>query len=318
MRVLVTGAAGNIGTSTLAALTDRGHTVRALVRRSSRRGVAPAFRRHPQIEVVRGDLRDTASLEELVAGQDAVVHLAYVIPPDTDEDPAAAAATNLDGTRALIEAAQRRSRPPRFFFASTFDLYGDTRDRPPPRRVDDPVTVTDLYTAHKLQGEEWVRSSGLEWSVFRFSDVPVMGLRAPHKIMFDIPLDQRFEVLHTADAGLAVARLLETDAAWNRVLLVGGGASCQVTYGEFLFGLLEAMGLGRLPASAFTRSPYCTDWLDTTESQALLGYQRHGFAEIVDEMRRIAGWRRHVTPPLRPVIQRRILRLSPYLTGSRG
>lgn len=314
MQVLLTGASGNIGTSTLAALTAQGHRVRALVTDTARGHVAPAFRAHPRVEVVQGDLRDAGSLPGLVEGQDAVLHLAYVIPPRSDEDPTTARAVNLDGTRGLIEAAQQQSRPPRFFFASTFDLFGDTTDQAPPRHADDPVRTTDLYTTHKLQGEEWVRESGLIWSIFRFSDVPLMGLRSPHRIMFDIPLAQRFEVLHTADAGVAVARLLSTDAAWERVLLVGGGPSCQVTYGEFLFGLLDAMGLGKLPEAAFSTSPYCTDWLDTTDSQALLDYQRHSFADIVEEMRRIAGWRRYVVPPLRPLVRRSILRMSPYLT----
>ena len=139
MRVLVTGAGGNIGTSALAALTAEGHQVRALVTGTPRGGVARTFRTHPRVEVVRGDVRDAALLPGLVAGQDVVVHLAYAIPPQSDEDPAGAAAVNLDGTRGLIEAAQRQSRPPRFFFASTFDLYGDTTDQPPPRQVDDPV-----------------------------------------------------------------------------------------------------------------------------------------------------------------------------------
>ena len=77
------------------------------------------------------------------------------------------------------------------------------------------------------------------------------------------------------------------------------------------------MGLGKLLEAAFTTRPYCTDWLDTAESQAMLDYQRHSFADIVEEMRVIAGWRRHVPPPLRPLIRRGILRMSPYLKVSK-
>ena len=114
-----------------------------------------------------------------------------------------------------------------------------------------------------------MRESGLTWSIFRFSDVPVMGLRAPHRIMFDIPLAQRFEVLHTADAGLAVPGCSASMPRGTRSCWLAA-ARCQVTYGEFFFGLLGAMGMGALPADAFTTRPYCTDWLDTAESQALL------------------------------------------------
>jgi nucleoside-diphosphate-sugar epimerase len=253
-------------------------------------------------------------MRRVVAGQDVVVHLAYVIPPQSNADPELARSVNLDGTYHLLEAARRQPKPARFFFASTFDLFGNTCDAPYPRHADDPVQVTDVYTAHKLQGEQWVRESGLVWSIFRFSDVPRIGFRNPHPIMFDIPLNQRFEVLHTKDAGLAIGNLLTCDAAWERILLVGGGASCQVTYGEFLFSMLDAMSIGSLPTAAFTTRPYCTDWLDTTESQELLHYQRHSFADIVREIQAIAGWRRHAIPLVRPLVRRWLLRMSPYIS----
>jgi UDP-glucose 4-epimerase len=313
MQVVLTGASGNIGSSTLEALVLQGHHVRALVTETGKANVARAYRRHPQVEIVAGDVRDAAQMRRLVAGQDVVVHLAYVIPPASNTDPEQARAVNLDGTYHLLEAARRQPQPARFFFASTFDLFGNTADDPYPRHADDPVRVTDLYTAHKLQGEQWVRESGLAWSIFRFADVPLMGFRSPHPIMFDIPLSQRFEVLHTADAGLAVANLLRCDAAWNKMLLIGGGAACQITYGAFLFALLDAMGIGRLPLAAFTTQPYCSDWLDTAESQALLQYQRHSFADIVREIRALAGWRRQVIPLARPLVRRWLLGMSPYL-----
>jgi hypothetical protein len=52
------------------------------------------------------------------------------------------------------------------------------------------------------------------------------------------------------------------------VWLIGGGPRCQLTYSEYLSRFLEAMGMGGpLPEAAFTTSLYCTDWLDTEESQ---------------------------------------------------
>jgi nucleoside-diphosphate-sugar epimerase len=312
MQILLTGASGNIGTSALHALVERGHHVRALIPHS-RASIAGRYRRHPQVDVFPGDVRDAARMRRAVADQDVVIHLAYILPPESDERPALARAVNLDGTRNLIAACRQQPTPPRFLFASTFDLFGHTGHLPPPRRVDDPVAPTDLYTEHKLQGERWVRESGLVWSILRFADVPVMGFRRAHPIMFEIPLAQRFEVLHTLDAGLATVNTMTCDAAWGRILLIGGGASCQVTYRDFLFGLLGAMGIGDLPAAAFTTRPYCTDWLDTAESQALLDYQRHSFADIVREIRAVAGWRRGVIPLVRPVVRRAILRMSPYL-----
>lgn len=310
MRVLVTGATGNIGQSAVKALAERGHQVRALIW-GKPRALSAAFSL-PQVERFPGDIRDAACVAEAVVGQEAIVHLAYIIPPLSNEDPALARAVNLDGTRRLLDAARQQAAAPRVLFSSTLDLFGDTTHLPPPRRLSDPVQTTDLYTEHKLQCEQWVQESGLDWCIFRFSDVPVIGFRAPHPIMFEIPLAQRFEVLHTLDAGLAIANALESDV-WGRVWLIGGGKGCQITYREFLFGLLGVMGIGELPEKAFTTHPYVTDWLDTTESEALLRYQRHTFADILAEVQALSGMQRRLIPLVRPLVQRYLLRMSPYL-----
>lgn len=312
MRVLLTGASGNIGSNALRSMIEQGHRVRALVPDLQKDNVPPEYQIHPDVEVFPGDIRDADRMEDAVSEQDVIVHLAYIIPPLCDEKPELARAVNLDGTRNLLDAALKQDTPPRFLFASTFDLFGDTSQQEPPRRPTDPVVATDMYTEHKLQGETWVKESGLTWCILRFSDVPIVGDRGPHPIMFEIPLSQRFEVIHSADAGLAIANVIPCEEAWNRVLLIGGGEACQLTYGEYLFSIMECMGLGKLPEDAFTNKPYCTDWLDTSESQALLQYQRHTFADILRETRAQIGARRHITRLLRPLVMRYILRMSPY------
>ena len=81
---------------------------------------------------------------------------------------------------------------------------------------------------------------------------------------------------------------------------------------------LEAMGIGALPAQAFSTEPYCTDWLDTEESERLLGYQRYTYADVVRDIAALVGWRRHAVTLLRPLVRRYILRLSPHLRASTG
>ena len=69
-------------------------------------------------------------------------------------------------------------------------------------------------------------------------------------------------------------------------LLIGGGPRCQIRYRDYLFGMLDVMGIGPLPERAFTTEPYCTDWLDSEYSQQRLQYQRHSFQEVVDDIAR--------------------------------
>jgi|SRR5579863_8409121 len=243
MKILLTGAFGNIGMSTLQELLRQGHQVRCFV---SRRKVhqRTARRFAGKIELIQGDIRQAADLSKAVQHQDVIIHMAYMLPPRSEEHPDLARSINVDGTRNLLAAARSLPRPPRFLFASSLDVFGYTQDQPPPRRITDPVQATDHYTTHKIACEEMVKTSGLEWTIYRFADVPPLALRSPHPIMFRIPLSTRFEVIHTYDAGLAVANGMRSDEVWGRSLLIGGGAGCQILYRDYLGRMLEMMGVG--------------------------------------------------------------------------
>ncbi len=311
MKVLLTGAFGHVGSYTTAELVQQGHDVRCFdIRNAHTEAVAARF--GDRAEVRWGDVRDVAAVREAVAGCDVIIHLAAVIPPLSNEQPELARQVNVDGTRHLLEAAQAQSAPPKFLFASTFDLFGHTRHLPPPRRVTDPVFATDPYTEHKIACEALVKASPLTWTIFRFADVPQIVLRKAHPIMYEIRLDTRFEVIHPRDLALALANALHCDGVWGKTLLIGGGARCQMTYREYLGQILTAMGIGTLPDAAFTTAEYVTDWLDTEESQRLLQYQRATWDDIVREIAALLGWRKYFVPLARSFARRSMLKLSPY------
>jgi len=324
MFVLLTGSFGNIGSHTIPALMAQGHRVRCFDlpgprnERAARRAIEEAGRLDGaagRLEFHYGDIRDAGALRAAVAGVEAVIHLAASIPPGCNDDPETARAINVDGTRNVIEACRGQAKPPRLLFTSSLDVFGRTQRKEPPRRADEPVGGTDPYTEHKIVCEAMVRVSGLKWSIFRFSDVPIIGLRAPHPIMFEIGLHNRIEALHADDAAFALARALVTEEAWDRLLLVGGGAACRLTYRDYLRRLLEATGVGMLPDAAFSDADYVTDWLDSSDAERLLHYQRRTFDDIVSDIAACLGWRRLFVPLARPFVRRAIIRMSPYAGG---
>ncbi|HLI68692.1 MAG TPA: NAD(P)-dependent oxidoreductase [Ktedonobacteraceae bacterium] len=317
MKVLLTGASGNIGGSTWEELCRQGHQVRCFMR-PSRTNRRKAQRMAGKAEIAWGDLRNRDEVKAAVQDQEVVVHLAFVIPPLCLEQPEVAREVNVEGTRYLIEAARSLEKPPKFLFASSLDVFGRTQDQEPPRKVTDPVFATDAYTEHKLACESMLKSSGLEWSIFRFSDVPPLALRSPHPIMFEIPLNTRFEMVHPYDAALAIANGIRSEEIWGRIWLIGGGKSCQVYYRDYLNRMLDLMGIGSLPAEAFTTKPYCTDWLDTEDSQHLLAYQRYTFDDILAGLARIARFQRLLARPSRFFVRRWMLNMSPYWKQARA
>ncbi len=316
MNVLLTGAFGNVGTSTLEELIRQGHQVRCFDLKT-KVNQRTARRFEGQIEVVWGDLRRSEEVGAAVQDQEVVIHLAFIIPKlsatgfESEDHPDWAREINVGGTRNLLEAIKAQPRPAKFLFASSYHIYGRTQDQPPPRTVRDPVQPIEHYACHKVECEEMIRSSGLEWAILRLAATLPIAMKLDPG-MFDVPPDNRMEYVHTRDVGLAFANAVSSRDVAGKVLLIGGGPQCQYIYRQITQQVLEGLGVGVLPEEAFTSTPFATDWLDTTESQQLLQYQRHTLDDYVQDMKARLGHRRHLVRAFRPLVRYVLLKQSPY------
>ena len=100
--ILVTGASGFVGSAVARQLLAMGEQVRVLVRASSSR----VNLADPKLEIVQGDLRDAASLDRALANVAVLFHVAADYRLWARDDNAIIR-TNVEGTRALMEAAKR-------------------------------------------------------------------------------------------------------------------------------------------------------------------------------------------------------------------
>jgi nucleoside-diphosphate-sugar epimerase len=320
MRVLVTGAFGNVGWSALVELLAQGHQVRAFDLRN-RANQRAARRCDHRIEVVWGDLRNPRELERAVAGMDTVAHIAFVIPPESERRPEWAREINVTGTRNLIGAMRALRRPPRLVYTSSVSVTGPRGpEDEPPVTTAHPTKASDTYTAHKIETEKMVRESGLDWTILRLGAVLPMELpKRFHPMTFDMPEDQRMEVVHTRDVGLAVANAVLCDAALGRTLLIAGGKSCRIRASELRAGINGLMGMPAFPASAFSRRPFYVDFMDTEEAQRLLRFQRYSFDDYLDDVRpTVSRLYPIVLRPFGGLIMRQLLKRSPHYRASVG
>ena len=323
MKVFLTGAFGTIGASTLRFLCEKGHPVRCLdlPTRQNRRKYRNLSRRYP-LEVIWGDICDASVIGMALRGMDAVIHLAGMIPPASERNPEAAYRVNVEGTRNLLLEAKKQPSPPSVVFASSFTACGPASPSDPLQTPNTPQVATNHYTRHKIRCEEMLRKSGLRWNIVRLSLV-----MDPAKIaqldpeMFEIPLDQRIELMHPDDAGRALASIVDAGVQ-DQTLMLGGGGDWQFTYREMLSAFMPLFGL-RLPPEPAFRVPlkpgdwYYTNWMDTSESQRLLQFQTISFASFLEECRRKNGWLGLLARPFRPVIEYFLLRMSNYFGGFR-
>lgn len=314
--VLVTGAFGNLGRSLVRRLVGDGWQVRAfdLPTAANRR----AAQRLPAAAVpCLGDLTRALDVEGAVAGVDAIVHLAAILPPLAERHPELARAVNVEATRILIDAAvaQRGDLP--FVFASSCSVYGPEQAARGVARGDSPTQATDVYTQTKLAAESMVRASPLGWVILRLG-AAIEGSAAATdpivlRLMFEIDPDNPIEVVHGEDVARAAARALLVPAVQRRILPIGGGDSCRLTQHQLLEASLAALGVGGIPGRAFGSAPYYTCWLDSSEAQELLGYQQHDFDQIRAALAARFGLARPLLRPLAPLLRHGLLRLSgPY------
>jgi UDP-glucuronate 4-epimerase len=171
MLILVTGAAGFIGSHLAERLCARGDEVVGLDNfdpfygRAAKGANLTALRREPRFSLVEGDIRDAAALERVFGARrpDLVVHLAALagVRPSL-ADPARYADVNVTGTQRVIDAAAGH-RVPRLIFASSSSVYG--LDGAPPFKESEPCSMPLspyastkragellLYAAHHVQG----------------------------------------------------------------------------------------------------------------------------------------------------------------------
>jgi UDP-glucuronate 4-epimerase len=289
VRVLVTGGAGFIGSHLVRALLDRGDEVTVLDNFDD--AYDPALKTQNleglNIELVHGDVRDRAAVEESMRGVDGVVHLAAKAGVrESLENPAEYASVNVGGTVTLLEALRERDRVP-MVFASSSSVYGE--------RTDGPFAESDglgfpssPYAGSKRAAELMCHGAHLSWgqpiTMLRFFTVygprqrPTMAIskfiravQAGECITLFGDGTSRRDYTYVDDAVSSVLAALDVPQDFS-VLNVGGGRP--VTLDQLVADIGEATGKVVLSERTdVQRGDVSLTWADPTRIAATLGWK---------------------------------------------
>ena len=216
--VSLTGATGFVGWHIAEALRDAGWQVRAIVRPGSARPLPEG------VESVPAPLSAQALVPAL-ADSALIVHCAGVIRA---RDAAAFAAVNIDGTRAVVGAANVTGS--RVLLISSLAAAG-TGTVARPRTEDDPPAPVNAYGRSKLAGEEVVRvEARVPWTIIRPCAVygardrgflPLFRLAQRGLFVLPIRPSTPFTLIDVRDLAQAVSLAAASDRVSGQTLFVG-------------------------------------------------------------------------------------------------
>jgi nucleoside-diphosphate-sugar epimerase len=253
-RIVVTGAAGMLGSHLVRRLTYDGYRVDGIDVRTPDGPPAPGLR------YIQGDVRDAGLVRASAADADAVIHCAAALPSNPAE---VIRSVIVDGTRSVLAAA-REARVPRVVHVSSTAVYGLPAVVPTPE--EHPREPVDAYGHAKAEAEELAekyRADGRCLCILRpktFVGAGRMGLFA---MLFEwadegrnFPVlgrgDVRIQMLAIEDLVEAIVTVLDApDEAANDCYNVA--AASFGTIREDFQAVLDAAGFGRRVVSVPAR-----------------------------------------------------------------
>lgn len=311
---LITGGAGFVGSNLANALLARGKPV-VLADNLSRDGVRInaewLLSRYPErVRLETVDIRDAATVGELVSRARSVYHLAAQVAVTTSlDDPADDLQTNLIGTFNILEALRAMPDPPPLLFTSTNKVYGALEgveivrrgdayvyaDRRPGMDESTPLDFYSPYGCSKGAADQYVldyaRIYGLRTVVFRMSCI--YGRRQfgtedqgwvahfGRSLLADAPITifgsgyQVRDLLWIDDLVAAMTTAMERiERTSGHAFNIGGGAVNAVSVRRVLDRLMEVTGrrmqVEMAPGRPGDQKVYISD---TRKAQRILGWQ---------------------------------------------
>ncbi len=310
-KILITGGAGFMGSTTADQLLDAGATeIRVLDNfiRGSHRNLERA-RRSGRLQVIEGDIRNKTTVDEAVAGVDYIFHLAALRITRCAEAPSEAVEVLMNGTSHVLESAVRH-KVRKIVAASSASVYGNPSYLP--MDEEHPFNNRTLYGAGKIANEQMLRAYtemfGLAYVALRYFNIygPRMDLDGVYTEVLVRWMDaieageaprifgdgtQSMDFVYIEDVARANLAALVSDVT-DEVFNVGTGI--QTTLKELCEVLLRITGSSLEPQYREARKVNNVQARRAAVDKAtrLLGFRAQ--VKLEDGLRSLLAWREEV------------------------
>jgi UDP-glucose 4-epimerase len=295
-RVLVTGAAGHLGTALLPRLLADPDIARIIAFDR-----APPATRHEKLEIVVGDIMGSR-LALALEGVDAVVHLAFIVLAQSlggrRQDRALMRRVNVEGTRRVVALA-RQAGARRLIYASSVAVYGAWPDNPPLIDEDQPRRPMPgfAYGEDKAAVEDWLDCFEAEGSGLAVTRLRLHAIVGPNALPLVNRLARSRLYLRLAEPQPRVQCLWEEDAASAIIAALKGPAGIYniaapkpVRYRD-LVGADGRFGLGVPFASAERLHRLISRWTGAWGELGWLAGFRYPLAVSAERAAAALGWK---------------------------
>jgi UDP-glucose 4-epimerase len=308
-RILVTGGAGLIGSTTIDLLLNEHAPAQIVILdnlvRGSMSNVEQAMK-DPRVTFVDGDVCDAAAVKNATRGMDAVIHMAALRITACAAEPRQGLETMCDGSFNVVAAAHEAGVK-KIVAASSASIYG-MADTFPTREDHHPYNNTTWYGASKVMLEGLLRSyrsmSGLPYVALRYFNVygPRMDLHGKYTEVLIRWMDriaagqpplilgngkQTMDFIYIDDIARANVLALASDCE-DDVFNVASGV--ETSLNDLAAALLKVMGSNLKPEYGPERSVNAVPrrLADTSKARTMLGFK--STVSLEDGLARLVDW----------------------------
>lgn len=283
-KVLVTGAAGCIGTQVIKYLLAEGKYEITALDLKNKTVFKRLKRFKKRINILYGDIGDRVLIEALVKSHDVIIHLASALPPLSDMKRGLAEIVEYDNTENIIRAISYYNPKCHLMYASTTSMYKEKENVTVKTKIE--LNDYDYFSLAKLRTEQLIKEKLKNYTIYR---IPlVLGYMDDDIFMYHVKKNSIVDVVTKEDIAYAFVKGIQNLDKLNKKTF-NVTSEETILFKDLLINILKIRGLSfkyvlsRLFLEKNYYSPVCKD---RDELEEIIHYRNDSLIEYYNRLKR--------------------------------